>query len=162
MADERPIGKLILGRPWTSNNVPLKSTNQKVAGSSPAERAPEIPANRGNFSLPTCLRVRGTLRPAGSLGLGHDFEGRVPYDNLGDLPDSVRNNLPKHAQEVYRGAHNSAEDPIRRGEPRPPRRLERRRAQLREERPRQLGPEGGLNVLPRDDGERAETFPSGE
>jgi cation transport regulator ChaB len=26
----------------------------------------------------------------------------MPYDNLSDLPDSVRNNLPKHAQEIYR------------------------------------------------------------
>jgi cation transport regulator len=34
----------------------------------------------------------------------------VPYDNLSDLPDSVRNNLPKHAQEIYRAAYNSAED----------------------------------------------------
>ncbi len=34
----------------------------------------------------------------------------MPYDNLSDLPDSVRNNLPKHAQEIYRAAHNSAWD----------------------------------------------------
>jgi cation transport regulator len=34
----------------------------------------------------------------------------VPYENLSDLPDSVRNNLPKHAQEIYRAAYNSAED----------------------------------------------------
>jgi cation transport regulator len=34
----------------------------------------------------------------------------VPYDNLSDLPDSVRNNLPRHAQEIYRAAYNSAED----------------------------------------------------
>ncbi len=34
----------------------------------------------------------------------------MPYDNLSDLPDSVRNNLPKHAQEIYRAAYNSAED----------------------------------------------------
>jgi cation transport regulator len=33
----------------------------------------------------------------------------MPYDNLSDLPDSVRNNLPKHAQEIYRAAYNSAE-----------------------------------------------------
>jgi cation transport regulator len=36
--------------------------------------------------------------------------GTVPYDNLSDLPDSVRNNLPKHAQEIYKEAYNSAED----------------------------------------------------
>jgi len=34
----------------------------------------------------------------------------MPYDNLGDLPDSVRNNLPRHAQEIYRTAYNSAEE----------------------------------------------------
>jgi cation transport regulator len=34
----------------------------------------------------------------------------IPYDNLSDLPDSVRNNLPKHAQEIYRAAYNSAEE----------------------------------------------------
>jgi cation transport regulator len=36
--------------------------------------------------------------------------GTVPYDNLSDLPDSVRNNLPKHAQEIYKEAFNSAEE----------------------------------------------------
>jgi cation transport regulator len=34
----------------------------------------------------------------------------MPYDNLSDLPDSVRNNLPEHAQEIYRAAFNSAEE----------------------------------------------------
>ena len=34
----------------------------------------------------------------------------MPYENLGDLPDSVKGNLPKHAQEIYRAAYNSAED----------------------------------------------------
>ena len=44
-------------------------------------------------------------------GLGYSQKGgEVPYENLSDLPDSVRNNLPKHAQEIYRAAYNSAED----------------------------------------------------
>ena len=34
----------------------------------------------------------------------------MPYDNLSNLPDSVRNNLPRHAQETYRAADNSAEN----------------------------------------------------
>jgi cation transport regulator len=34
----------------------------------------------------------------------------LPYDRLEDLPESVRDNLPKHAQEIYRAAYNSAED----------------------------------------------------
>ena len=32
----------------------------------------------------------------------------MPYDRLSDLPDSVRDNLPKHAQEIYKEAYNSA------------------------------------------------------
>lgn len=34
----------------------------------------------------------------------------MPYKNLSDLPDSVRDNLPKHAQEIYQAAFNSAWD----------------------------------------------------
>lgn len=34
----------------------------------------------------------------------------MPYKDLSDLPDSVRDNLPKHAQEIYRAAYNSAWD----------------------------------------------------
>ena len=32
----------------------------------------------------------------------------MPYKNLSDLPDSVKDNLPKHAQDIYRAAYNSA------------------------------------------------------
>ena len=34
----------------------------------------------------------------------------MPYDTLKELPDSVRNVLPKHAQEIYQAAYNSAWD----------------------------------------------------
>ena len=34
----------------------------------------------------------------------------MPYKTLTDLPDSVRDNLPKHAQEIYKEAFNSAWD----------------------------------------------------
>ena len=34
----------------------------------------------------------------------------MPYDIIKDLPDSVRNNLPKHAQEIYQAAFNNAWD----------------------------------------------------
>lgn len=34
----------------------------------------------------------------------------MPYKNLTDLPEAVRDNLPKHAQEIYRAAYNSAWD----------------------------------------------------
>jgi cation transport regulator len=32
----------------------------------------------------------------------------MPYKRLSDLPDTVRNKLPEHAQEIYRAAFNSA------------------------------------------------------
>lgn len=32
----------------------------------------------------------------------------MPYDSNSDLPDSVKNNLPKQAQDIYREAYNSA------------------------------------------------------
>lgn len=32
----------------------------------------------------------------------------MPYQRLADLPKSVRDNLPKHAQEIYKEAYNSA------------------------------------------------------
>ena len=34
----------------------------------------------------------------------------MPYDNLTDLPESVKNSLPKHGQETYKEAYNSAWD----------------------------------------------------
>lgn len=34
----------------------------------------------------------------------------MPYDSLIDLPDSVQDNLPEHAQEIYKEAFNSAWD----------------------------------------------------
>ena len=34
----------------------------------------------------------------------------MPYQRLSDLPDSVREHLPRHAQEIYRAAFNSAWD----------------------------------------------------
>ena len=32
----------------------------------------------------------------------------MPYDHVRDLPDSVQDNLPKHGQEIYMAAYNSA------------------------------------------------------
>ena len=32
----------------------------------------------------------------------------MPYDSISDLPDSVKDNLTKHAQEIYQAAYNSA------------------------------------------------------
>jgi len=32
----------------------------------------------------------------------------MPYNSIMDLPESVREHLPEHAQEIYRAAYNSA------------------------------------------------------
>ncbi len=32
----------------------------------------------------------------------------MPYNKLTELPDSVRDSLPKHAQEIYQAAYNNA------------------------------------------------------
>lgn len=34
----------------------------------------------------------------------------MPYDKLAELPDNVKDNLPKHAQEIFRAAFNSASE----------------------------------------------------
>jgi cation transport regulator len=34
----------------------------------------------------------------------------MPYKNRSDLPDSVQDNLPAHAQDIYKEAYNSAWD----------------------------------------------------
>ena len=34
----------------------------------------------------------------------------MPYHSVAELPDSVKDNLPKHAQEIYKEAYNSAWD----------------------------------------------------
>jgi cation transport regulator len=37
----------------------------------------------------------------------------MPYERLSDLPEPVRNHLPRHAQEIYKEAFNSAWDDYR-------------------------------------------------
>lgn len=34
----------------------------------------------------------------------------MPYDSIRDLPERVRDNMPKHAQEIYQSAYNNAWD----------------------------------------------------
>lgn len=34
----------------------------------------------------------------------------MPYDSIDELPSSVKDNLPKHAQEIYKEAYNHAAD----------------------------------------------------
>jgi len=37
----------------------------------------------------------------------------MPYERLNELPETVRDNLPNHAQEIYKEAFNSAWDQYR-------------------------------------------------
>ncbi len=34
----------------------------------------------------------------------------MPYQKITELPKGVKNNLPRHAQEIYKEAFNSAEE----------------------------------------------------
>lgn len=42
----------------------------------------------------------------------------MPYKTLHELPESVRDNLPNHAQEIYQAAFNSAWDEYKHDEER--------------------------------------------
>jgi cation transport regulator len=42
----------------------------------------------------------------------------MPYDSRSELPESVRDNLPAHAQDIYKEAFNSAWDEYRHDEER--------------------------------------------
>lgn len=42
----------------------------------------------------------------------------MPYDKTSDLPESVRNALPPHAEEIYMEAYNSAYEEYGHDEPR--------------------------------------------
>jgi cation transport regulator len=67
--------------------------------------------------------VAGGLRQ-GIDSISHAIEQRalgvvvMPYESKSDLPDSVKDNLPSHAQDIYKEAFNSAweqyEDPSER------------------------------------------------
>lgn len=42
----------------------------------------------------------------------------MPYRNRSELPSSVKDNLPKHAQDIYKEAFNSAWDTYKKSEDR--------------------------------------------
>lgn len=42
----------------------------------------------------------------------------MPYEKLNDLPENVKNVLPKHAQEIYQAAYNNAWDEYKKAEDR--------------------------------------------
>jgi cation transport regulator len=60
------------------------------------------------------LELRGWLSPFEDKEEGSrrppDTRSEMPYKQITQLPDSVKNNLPKHAQEIYKEAFNSAEE----------------------------------------------------
>ncbi len=64
----------------------------------------------------------------------------MPHKMISQLPDAVKNNLPRHEQEIYKEAFNTAEEQYGE-EDRPPRGLGRRGAEVRERRERKLGGE---------------------
>ena len=41
------------------------------------------------------------------------YSTHMPYNDLGDLPDSVKDNLPHHAQEIFKESFNSADKQYR-------------------------------------------------
>jgi cation transport regulator len=58
----------------------------------------------GTPLAPTLLSSLSTVSP------GENLETKMPYQNRTDLPESVRDNLPAHAQDIYKEAFNSAWD----------------------------------------------------
>src|SRR5829696_1179062 len=65
---------------------------------------------------------------------GRDRQRRaMPYKQITQLPDNVKNNLPKARPGDLQGSLQLRGGSVRRGGPRPPGRLERRRAEIREE-----------------------------
>jgi cation transport regulator len=61
-----------------------------------------------------------TTYPAYPFGVWslHMKGASMPYKSTGELPESVRDHLPKHAQEIYMEAFNSAWDQYDRPEER--------------------------------------------
>jgi len=57
--------------------------------------------------LPRTLRLQRQARHRHVTGAAKG-ECSMPYDSVDELPENVRNVLPKHAQEIYKEAYNSA------------------------------------------------------
>ena len=49
-------------------------------------------------------------RPRADHGMSHASLERVPYATNADLPERIRKNLPRKAQDIFRAAFNSAYD----------------------------------------------------
>ena len=56
------------------------------------------------------MRIMGDRRRMIDAPPRAEKEATVPYDKIQELPDSVKNSLPEHAQEIYMKAFNSAWD----------------------------------------------------
>jgi cation transport regulator len=79
-------------------------------------------ASPGSVLHASQLNLYGELIPLRLVGdtewvkvcLGKRRKGiEMPYKQITQLPDNVKNNLPKHAQEIYKEAFNSAEEQYR-------------------------------------------------
>jgi cation transport regulator len=68
----------------------------------------------------------------------------MPYDRNSDLPDRVKDNLPEHAQDIYREAFNSAWEQYKDPD-------ERRGNQTREETAHQVAWAAVKKVYEKDD-----------
>jgi len=75
-------------------SLPIEERHQLTAKIEPADNATLSDAAAQSRLFLFNLRRRKTM----------------PYDTLDDLPENVTNVLPKHAQEIYRAAFNSAWD----------------------------------------------------
>src|SRR5690606_21104098 len=82
--NSRPSGRMGLAMPPKPESNHLRdSTSRRITGGSPL--LAELPS-RFNWSAP------------------------MPYSRISDLPAAVRDNVPKHGQEIYKEAYNSAWD----------------------------------------------------
>jgi cation transport regulator len=69
------------------------------------------PTELSTEPLRTGLTVRLVGRTEWVSILGQATKGdEIPYKQITQLPDNVKNNLPKGAQEIYKEAFNSAEE----------------------------------------------------
>src|SRR5690606_5116375 len=96
-------------KPWRQ---PLRSRSQgHRRGRGPGDGLTGFAVVHGHGALPAPFPLsRPVNRGCGYSGTPQPWHAVMPYDRITDLPDSVRDNVPKHAQEIYKEAFNSAWD----------------------------------------------------
>lgn len=60
-------------------------------------------------AVPVNTTSQGFLKPLPQLALNRKIKV-MPYDSTGELPEQVKDNLPKHTQTIYKKAFNNAWD----------------------------------------------------